>query len=215
MISILIPVYNGIEYLPESLASVIAQTYENWEVIIGVNGYPEGSNVWQAASKYSSGKVKVFDLYWCHSKPQALNAMVPFTSYSYLCLLDVDDIWGPTKLQKQIGYMGKYHVVGTDAQYFGERCDHPNVPLNEIAKSCFRNLNPIVNSSSMFLKEDAHWEEIEVEDYEMWCRLAASDRKFFNVPEILVKHRIHKNSAFNTRNLEDLVIQVRKTHGFL
>ena len=39
MISILMPIYNGIEYIGESVSSIIGQTYGNWELIIGVNGH--------------------------------------------------------------------------------------------------------------------------------------------------------------------------------
>ncbi len=39
MISILIPIYNGIEFIDESIHSVINQTFNNWELLIGVNGH--------------------------------------------------------------------------------------------------------------------------------------------------------------------------------
>ena len=44
-ISVLIPLYNGIEFLEESINSVIKQTYKNWETIIGINGYNENSDI--------------------------------------------------------------------------------------------------------------------------------------------------------------------------
>ena len=52
MISILIPVYNGIEYINESVTSVLDQSYENWELIIGVNGHEANSSVYQIAKDY-------------------------------------------------------------------------------------------------------------------------------------------------------------------
>ena len=39
MISILIPIYNGIEFIDESVSSVLNQVYKDWEIIIGVNGH--------------------------------------------------------------------------------------------------------------------------------------------------------------------------------
>jgi len=38
MISILIPIYNGIEFIDDSVSSVLSQTYDKWELLIGVNG---------------------------------------------------------------------------------------------------------------------------------------------------------------------------------
>ena len=57
MISILIPVYNGIEFIDDSVGSVLNQTYTSWELIIGVNGHPENSEVYQRALHYKSNKV--------------------------------------------------------------------------------------------------------------------------------------------------------------
>ena len=43
-ISILIPLYNGLEYLEESTNSIINQTYKNWELLIGINGMYNDNN---------------------------------------------------------------------------------------------------------------------------------------------------------------------------
>ena len=48
-ISILIPIYNGVEYLDQSLSSIIRQTYKDWEVIIGINGVSSNSIVEEKA----------------------------------------------------------------------------------------------------------------------------------------------------------------------
>lgn len=215
MISILMPIYNGVEYLRESLASVVGQTFDRWEIIIGINNLPEGSDVFQRVSAYDSKKIRVYDLPQCRSKSQALNEMVKLAQYRFMCLLDVDDIWDHTKLQKQLGYMGSYQVVGTNAQYIGERNGGPSIPFMEVNPDVFRSINPVVNSSAMFLKEDAQWEDIKgVEDYDMWCRLAAAGRRFFNVPEVLVSHRVHRDSAFNTNRYDESIADIRRRHGF-
>ena len=49
MISILMPIYNGIEFIEESVSSILQQTYANWELIIGINGHPENSSIYQIA----------------------------------------------------------------------------------------------------------------------------------------------------------------------
>ena len=40
MISILLPIYNGIEFIEESIYSILQQEYTDWELLIGINGYP-------------------------------------------------------------------------------------------------------------------------------------------------------------------------------
>ena len=49
MISILIPIYNGVEFIEESVSSVLNQTYDQWELLIGINGHPQNSDVYKIA----------------------------------------------------------------------------------------------------------------------------------------------------------------------
>ena len=63
MISVLIPLYNGVEFIDESVESVKKQTFEDWKCIIGVNGHDSNSEIYNIACKYQSDKIKVLDLY--------------------------------------------------------------------------------------------------------------------------------------------------------
>ena len=65
MISILIPIYNGIEFIEESVSSILSQTFTEWELLIGVNGHPEDSPVFKKAKEYeaTNNKIRVFDFY--------------------------------------------------------------------------------------------------------------------------------------------------------
>lgn len=46
------PIYNGIEFIEESVSSILTQTYDQWELIIGINGHPENSDVYKIAKEY-------------------------------------------------------------------------------------------------------------------------------------------------------------------
>ena len=81
MISILIPIYNGIEYINESVTSVLDQSYENWELIIGVNGHEENSEVFKKAKGYESDKIHVYDLHEYKGKSKTLNSFLSFPSF--------------------------------------------------------------------------------------------------------------------------------------
>jgi glycosyltransferase involved in cell wall biosynthesis len=201
------PIYNGIEYISDSVSSVIDQSYSEWELNILINGHFDDDNVYKKANEYSNDKIKVYNLYDIKGKSNALNRGLSLCSYDNICLIDVDDLWLPDKLLKQSELINKYDVIGTYCRYFGDSDGFPDIPLGKIHKQTFRYVNPIINSSSCFKKDDAHWESEweSVEDYCMWLRLNKLNRKFYNIPEILTMHRIHGDSFFNTNEKQKIL----------
>jgi glycosyltransferase involved in cell wall biosynthesis len=219
MISILMPVYNGIEFINESVISVINQTFKNWELIIGVNGHPKDSDIYNIAQKYENidPRIKVYDLFNIKGKSNSLNYMIKYCNYKYVALLDVDDIWHIKKLEIQSKFMHKYDVIGTKCIWFGDVENViPKIPLYNFSNFDFSKVNPIINSSSITRKELCFWKNNfdGVEDYDLWIRLRKLNKKFYNCPELLVKHRIHKKSAFNSKKNGDKVKPLLESHGF-
>ena len=84
MISILLPIYNGIEFIHESVSSIDFQTYNKWELIIGINGHPKESEIYKIAKEYETkdSRIKVLDLYTIKGKSNALNEMIKHCSLS-------------------------------------------------------------------------------------------------------------------------------------
>jgi len=217
MISVLIPIYNGSEFLEQSLNSVICQSYTDWEVIIGINGHSSDSPIIiminqivnSIISYYNNNSViknKIRIIYY-HSKgkPATLNNMKLDSNGDYLAILDVDDIWFPEKLESQIPYLYNYDVIGTNCKYFGEQNNSPNIPFGDLSNYDFLSNNPIINSSTLIRKELAFWNENEFfDDYDLWLQLSHNKKKFFNINNILVLHRIHHSSSFNSLNKDEL-----------
>lgn len=202
MITILMPIFNGIEFIEESISSIINQTFQKWELIVGINGHPVGSNVYQIAKQYElkSDKIKVLDFYTFTDKSSTLNEMLKYSKYEWICLLDVDDIWLPNKLKSQLPHINQYDVIGTRCKYFGDKHISPPIPTGDITKFDFIKVNPIINSSCLVKKNLCRWnEKCRVEDYDMWLRLWKDKRRFYNVDSIQVLHRIHQDSAFNSK----------------
>jgi glycosyltransferase involved in cell wall biosynthesis len=221
-ISILIPLYNGLEYLEESTNSIINQTYKNWELLIGINGMYNDNNfinkVNNIVNKLKNNNInknlniKIFNFNF-KGKSKCLNAMIKYAKYDYIALLDVDDIWLSNKLELQIKYLDNYDIIGTKCQYFGDMNIIPNIPTGDISNFNFFSFNPIINSSIIIRKNDAIWcedEDLILEDYDMWLRLNYENKKFYNINEILCYHRIHKNSYFNNINNNNNNINILK-----
>lgn len=220
MISILMPIYNGIEFIDESVGSIISQTYNTWELIIGINGHSENSDVYKIAKKFESidNRIKVYDLFMLKGKSITLNKMIEYCSYDYIALIDVDDIWEINKLEIQTTLLNKYDVLGTKCVYFG---DHnkagvvPPIPIGDITEYNIVEGNPIINSSCIVRKKICFWDKQfdGVEDYDLWIRLWKTNKTFYNFDNILVKHRIHTSSSFNAQGNHLKVNGLLKHHS--
>lgn len=214
-VSILIPVYNGSEYLLSAVDSVIKQTYKQWEIIIGVNGHPAGSEIHALAVKIASQedrleRIRVIDMPDIRGKSAALNRMTQLADpcAEWIALLDVDDLWHPEKLNRQFGAIEHSQpqpdVIGTHCKYFGELHGSPNIPTGDISQFDFWSVNPVLNSSCIIRRHLAYWNTENtygLEDYELWLRLRYSGSRrtvFYNLPSHLMYHRIHKSSEFNS-----------------
>lgn len=214
------PIYNGIEFIDESVSSILNQTYDKWELLIGINGHPENSEVYKIAKQHADkalGKIRVFDFYTIKGKSNTLNEMISFCNYNYVAILDVDDMWHPQKLELQTQLLNTYDVIGSKCVWFGDRPGIvPEIPVGDISNFNFSLVNPIINSSSVIRKELCYWDKIwdGVEDYDLWLRLRKQNKKFYNFAEILVHHRIHNSSAFNSKGNDNKVDSLLVNHGF-
>ena len=215
MIHIVVPLYNGIEFLDECIRAIQHQSIKHWKLHIAVNRQtsPE-SEIYTRALEYSKNdlRIRVLDLYFLKGKPNTLNYMIKYGIPSlsleddWIALCDVDDIWHPTKLESQVPYMEKYDVIGTRCQYFGDSENIPNIPTGDLSQFTFYDYNPIINSSTLVRAKWCIWEDTPLEDYTLWLSLWKRNCMFYNVPTIEVKHRVHANSEFNAKG-NDVYVQ--------
>ena len=208
MISILMPIYNGSEYFDKALESIKNQTFKKWELLIGINGHPQESGLYKELKEKTKGskKIKIF-VYHFSGKAKTLNKMLKKAKYSWIALLDVDDLWHPQKLAKQIRYTMSYDIIGTSCRYFGDLKTKAKIATGLLYPSLFLKNNPIINSSCLIKKSLCSWNEKlpVLEDYDLWLSLVKEEYSFFNLTETLTFHRIHKNSFFNTDNRQELI----------
>lgn len=106
-VSVVIPLYNKSQWIEQTLMSVSNQTYKNWECIIVDDGSNDGSlEIVRKFSEQNPGKWRVYSQV---NSGQAIarNFGISMAQGKYIALLDADDIWMPSKLQKQMGYLDK------------------------------------------------------------------------------------------------------------
>ena len=204
MISILLPLFNGQEYLQDSIASVIAQSFQTFELLIGINGHDqETANhlVAYISLIFPDPRIKTHILEE-RGKIKTLNKLVSLAQYDTICLIDADDIWCRQKLEKQLKVRDRFDVIGTDASYIGDQFGSPRIFLGRLPSDIFSFQNPIISSSVMMKKADAIFDEKwdGLDDFNLWIALGDQGKTFFNVPEVLILHRLYSSSYFNRAN---------------
>ena len=214
-ISVLIRLYNGIEFLEEALDSVLEQTYKDFEVIIGVNGHgpdEKENHVLSKAQEIVNAKVDsrliVKNYPNVKGGAEALNALVADAKAEWVAILDVDDRWHREKLEYQVFIRDtvtpSYDVIGTFCKYFGSFDGCPSIPHGHIHPDVFKTSNPMIHSSVILRKSLAQYTDFcSLDDYDLWCRLIQQGKRFYTIIAILTYHRLHNASHFNSSEKQD------------
>ena len=105
MISIITPNYNCVKFIAETIESVLAQTYQNWEMIIVDDCSTDGS--YEIALKYAEKdkRIKIFRMDHNSGAAYCRNKGIELSKGEYIAFLDSDDLWMPEKLEKQVEFM--------------------------------------------------------------------------------------------------------------
>lgn len=104
LVSIIMPSYNTGKYIAESIKSVQAQTYENWELII-VDDCSTDNTENIVAAFFSDKRVRYLKNEKNSGAAVSRNRALREAKGRWIAFLDSDDLWKPEKLQKQISFM--------------------------------------------------------------------------------------------------------------
>ncbi|MDF5718620.1 MAG: glycosyltransferase [Rhizonema sp. NSF051] len=202
----LLPIKNGMPYLLETLASVEAQTYKNWEVLAWDNGSTDGTvdELKKWIPSRLPGRVITGEPYGVGG---SLARMVEECKTELCARIDADDVNLPERLEKQVAFMTGHPnvaVVGSQMYFMNElgviREQLYTVPLHhDDIVHAMLSYNSIPHPSVLFRRsavlEVGNYQEIpNVEDYDLWLRIALR-YKLANLEIPLVRYRIHSKSV--------------------
>ncbi|CAN1537966.1 WcaA Glycosyltransferases involved in cell wall biogenesis [Flavobacteriaceae bacterium] len=209
LISVIVPCYKQAQFLPETLQSVLNQTYSNWECIIVNDGSPDQTE--QVAQEWCSK-----DNRFKYIKKEngglssARNAGIAVCKGEYILPLDSDDKIQPIyleKINKAFYDNPELKLVSSRIQFFGAK-------NTEYILSDYSYKNQLVTNCfvccSSFKKAD--WERLQgydeqmksFEDWEFWIRLLDDKSEVYKIPEVMFLYRKHDNGSlsntFNTNH---------------
>jgi len=212
-VSVIIPTYNSAQYICETLDSVLAQTYKDYEIIVVDDGSTD--NTREVLKPYMS---KIKYIYKENGGPaSARNVGIKNARGEYIAFLDSDDIWLPEKLEKQIEYLQSnpdIALVYSDCIRFNENgvCQRKSNVYHLREGYIFFKLlegNFITTSTVIVRREcldkvgyfDEELDDLKhSEDYDLWLRISRSF-KIGYIREPLVKYRV-RESGLNRSNID-------------
>ena len=107
LVSIITPAYNAEAYLQEAIASVQAQGYTNWEMIIVDDCSSDGTQRIARRAAEQDARIRYERLASNSGAAVARNRALELARGRYVAFLDADDRWKPKKLERQLAFMEK------------------------------------------------------------------------------------------------------------
>ncbi len=186
-ISIGIPFYNAEKYLEDAICSVLAQTYEFWELILVDDGSTDNSL--EVAKKYARKDERIRILSDGENKklPNRLNEIVRESKYDYIARMDADDLISSTRLEKQVNYF----------------CNKPNIDLVSTGILSLKNDLSLVGyrttlSNKIITKIDAVIGSTGIIHASIMARKSWYERNLYNESSILAEdYELWLNAFFN------------------
>lgn len=211
-VSIIIPVYNGANFMREAIDSALTQTYPNTEVIVVNDGSTDHGETDKIAKSYGS-KIRYFKKK-NGGVSSAINYGIEKMTGVYFSWLSHDDTYFPDKIKNQMDYIAKHHLENKKVIFYSDYeiiSDKSKKLATIIVNQELAEKNPeyallrgLINGNSLLIPKQA-WEEYGgldqkltcTQDYEKWFEMSRT-YKLQYVPGLSIKSRCHPNQVTNT-----------------
>ena len=200
--------YKGAAFVGETIQSVLAQNYKNWEMIIVDDCSPDGGAGIAEVKKFTSDpRIILVESKENRGSSGARNIALQKAKGRYIAFLDSDDIWHPDFLEKQMKFMRENDAPLVFSSY--KRIDEntkeellspyivpEKVNYKSLLKSC-----PIFPSTAIYdtTKTPKIFFNEKLgsmrDDYVYWLQMFKNIKEAFGNQEILVDYRMRKSSV--------------------
>lgn len=227
-VSVIIPAFNSAAYISETLASVFAQTFSDYEVVVVDDGSPDADELERAIEPYRDRIVYVRQEN--RGPGAARNTAILKAQGEYIAFLDSDDVWLPRYLAEQIKTLRadpSLDFICSDAILFGD-----SVPAGRTYMETTSSRGPVsfeslmqwgclvLTSCTIARRQslidvglfDERAELISCEDFDLWLRLALHGCRMNFQQEVLARRRLGPASlgADSLRMLKSKMKVLRK-----
>lgn len=205
------PSYNTADYISDSIKSVLNQTYDNWELII-IDDYSTDSSI-DVIKTFDDSRIKLFQNETNSGAAVSRNNALREAKGRWIAFLDSDDLWLPTKLEKQIHFMEdncysfSYTCYGEIDEFGNPTGVHVSGPKT-ITRTGFYNycwpgcltVMYDVNTIGLIQIEDIK----KNNDYAMWLKVSQKSNCYL-LDEELAFYRRGRTGSVSTHSIITLI----------
>ena len=190
LVTVIIPVYNRIEYLFDSLSSAVNQTYSNIEIIVVDDGSNNYDKILRICNNFKK-KIKIIKFKRNKGVSAALNAAILASNGKYINWLSHDDLFLPTKIEEQIrslaGAEDKISITNfilwnveknKRRKIFLEKKDFNDFTENLLLKDIY-NFCTLLVPKKLYVNNYFNEKLCHVQDYDMFLKLSNKVKFFF------------------------------------
>ncbi len=218
LVSIIVPVYNAAAYIEETIRMVVAQSYQDWELILIDDCSKDGSKkvieaYLQNLSVDASWKKRIRLI--CKENNQgaamARNTGIDAANGRYIAFLDADDIWMKDKLEKELAFMQKKQAAFAFTAYeFGDEKARGTGKIVHVPQTLTYHQalsRTVIFTTTVLLDREKisneliHMPVVKSEDTALWWQILRNGYTAYGLDEVLAIYR-RPASSLSSNKLE-------------
>lgn len=206
-VSIITATFNSQRFVKETIDSILAQTYTDWELIITDDESSDSTiDILESYSRMDK-RIKIYRLKTNSGAGVARNNSIKHSQGRYIAFCDSDDQWMPNKLQKQIDFMTLYDCALTYSSYklineIGDKLGQVLAKKSLNYKEMLRN-NYIGCLTAIYDTDKVGKVYMPIirkrQDWGLWLKILKKDRIALGIIDTLAIYRVRSSSLSNKK----------------
>ena len=213
LVSIIMPTYKCGRFIAESIQSVQAQTYQNWELIIVDDCSNDGTVATVLGFKKEDDRISLYQNTSNSGAAVSRNTALRKAKGRWIAFLDSDDLWEPTKLEKQVRFMEEngyafsyteYQEMDSEGALTGVVISGPkHVTKRGMYNFCWPGCLTVMYDASvvgLIQIEDIK----KNNDYAMWLKVCKKADCYL-LPEVLARYRRGRSGSVSSHGITTMI----------
>lgn len=222
LISVVVPIHNGVQWLGQTLNSLFAQTYPYFEIILVDDASTD--NLREVLNSFHDDRLHVVHLNKNGGVSAARNHAIELAKGEFIAFCDADDLCQPHRFAHQWAFLEQHPEIGLCGSAFTcfDTQDRENImnPASDdeirmalMQGNCF-GLSTIMARAEILKATQFDVTLAVAEDYDLWTRLAALGVRFANLPDALIRYRWHSQQAsrHKSERLDQVARKIRSVY---